>query len=305
MRTAFSVVAQWFRDAWSLPWSLKGPFLGVLTLLLTLVAVVAVLAFPGEGGGDGAVGGAVRVPTPSATAEPTSTASPTPTPSPSPIPDPPLPSPRPPSPPAERGLTAAEVTECESGQFGGWDDAFNLKRRGFTPFPAPLMATSDPVACKAHWLTAYDDGYSRGGNDKCRIVYDYIGVASPEEIEFCSQVLGLPTPTPKPYVANLKNPIEAIIYATYWMCCDADATLALAMDYPPLHYSDLSALPEDCGAEFDINYVWWVVQCQATNVKGCVFEGNSFECAKKYTMDPLCVSDLDPDNIYPCGHVYR
>ena len=303
MPTAFSVVAQWFREAWSLPWSLKGPFLGALAVLVALVAVVAVLAFPGEGGGDGAVSGAVQAPTPTATAEPTSTASPTPTPSPSPVPDSAPPS-RPPPPPPEPVLNAAEVIECESGQFDGWDDAFNYKRHGFTPFPAPLMATSDPVACKALWLTAYDDGYSRGGKDACSITYDYIAVASPEEIEFCSQVLGLPTPTPKPYVPNL-NPGAAVIYATAWMCCDADATLVLAVANPPLYYSDLWAIPDsgDCGAEFDIYYFWWVVQCQATNIKGCV-EGNSFECAKKYTMDPLCVSDLDPDNIIPCGHVY-
>ena len=42
MRAALSAVGQWLRDAWDLPWRLKGPFLGVLGALLVMLIVVGV-----------------------------------------------------------------------------------------------------------------------------------------------------------------------------------------------------------------------------------------------------------------------
>ncbi len=242
---------------------------------------------------------------------------PTPTPTPSPIPTPPptatpIPGPtaarppviviaqsppQPPAPAPERGLTAEEMIECEFGQFDGWDDAFNLRPYGFTFFPAPLKLTADPIACEDIWLAAYDDGYSRGTNDKCNIISDYIGVASSGELEFCS-LEPPPPPTPAPYVPIL-SAAEAAFFATNWMCCDADSTLFVARrDYPSLSYHDFWALPQDCTAEFDINYLWWVVVCEAYWID-CF----AFECATLYTLEPLCVSDLDYD-VGPCGLLY-
>lgn len=90
------------------------------------------------------------------------------------------------------------MVECESGQSDGWDDAFNLRPYGFTPFPASLKATTDPVACEALWLTTYEDGYSGGTNDYCSIVLDYIDVAPPEDLAFC----GL-EPAPIPTVVDV------------------------------------------------------------------------------------------------------
>jgi len=229
-------------------------------------------------------------PTPSPTPSPTNTPQPTQEPAPvvaeavSPL-------------PSERGLTAAEVIECEFGQFDGWDDAFNLRPYGFTPFPTSLTLTTDPVACEAIWLTAYGDGYSRGMNDKCGLISDYIEVASPQELEVCS-LEAPPPPTPAPYVPNLQSPGEAIIFAIGWMCCEYGATIAVAVDNPRLYYSDLWAFPQDCIAEFDINYIWWVVQCEATEID-CF----GFGCAIRYTTKPMCVSDLDHD-VVPCGHLY-
>jgi len=54
LRTAFSVVAQWLRGAWRLPWSLKGPLLGVLGVLVVLLAVLPVVITVGGGGSDDA-----------------------------------------------------------------------------------------------------------------------------------------------------------------------------------------------------------------------------------------------------------
>ena len=190
------------------------------------------------------------------------------------------------------------MIECEFGQFDGWDDAFNLRPYGFTPSPASLTLTTDPVACEVIWLAAYDDGYSRGGMDKCGLIYEYITVASPREIDFCSQVMGLPPPTPAPYIPNLQSPGEAIIFAIGWMCCEYGATIAVAVDNPRLYYSDLWAFPQDCVAEFDINYIWWVVQCEATEID-CF----GFGCATRYTTKPMCVGDLNHE-VVPCGHLY-
>ncbi len=53
----------WLREAWNLPWRLKGPFIGVVAALV-IALVVVVLA----GGGDGSPGvsGVLGTPTPSA-----------------------------------------------------------------------------------------------------------------------------------------------------------------------------------------------------------------------------------------------
>lgn len=48
MRAALSAAAQWLRDAWSLPWRLKGPVLGVVIALLAVVAVVAAVGDSGD-----------------------------------------------------------------------------------------------------------------------------------------------------------------------------------------------------------------------------------------------------------------
>ena len=82
-------------------------------------------------------------------------------------------------------LTAAEEIECSFGESDGWDDAFDLWAYGFTPPPSSILLTTDPATCEAIWLLAYDDGYLRGWRDRCTIVYDYIDVATPEELEFC------------------------------------------------------------------------------------------------------------------------
>ncbi len=43
MRAALSAIAQWFRDAWNLPWSLKAPFLGVLAVVFALLVTVTLI----------------------------------------------------------------------------------------------------------------------------------------------------------------------------------------------------------------------------------------------------------------------
>ena len=112
---------------------------------------------------------------------------------------------------AEPILTAAEVIQCEGGQFDGWDDAFNLLPYGFTSFPAALTVTTDPAACEALWLTAYDGGYARGKNDRCSIVSDYPTVSSAEELEFCGV-----EPPPPPTPTSIISAAEAGILVFNW-----------------------------------------------------------------------------------------
>lgn len=135
------------------------------------------------------------------TETPTPLPSPTPTPVPTPVPVPPAeptvvyipvqpkPTPAPvtpaPTPTPKPVLMAAEEIECSSGEFDGWDDAFDLWAYGFTPSSSFILRTTDPATCEAIWLLAYDDGYLRGWRDRCSIVYDYIEVSTPEELEFC------------------------------------------------------------------------------------------------------------------------
>ena len=88
----------------------------------------------------------------------------------------------PPAPPKQ--LTAAGEINCQSGDHNGWEDAFDLHSRGYTSFPLSLRLTTDPAACEGIWSTSYEVGYVRGGNDKCKIAYDYIDVAQPEAIQF-------------------------------------------------------------------------------------------------------------------------
>ena len=51
---AMKAIAQWFWDAWNLPWNLEGPFLAlsvvVVSLLVTVNAIIAM------GGGDNTTG---------------------------------------------------------------------------------------------------------------------------------------------------------------------------------------------------------------------------------------------------------
>ena len=46
-----------------------------------------------------------------------------------------------------------------------------------------MQSTTDPAACEGIWATSYENGYVRGGNDKCKLAYDYIDVAEPEVIQ--------------------------------------------------------------------------------------------------------------------------
>ena len=74
MRAALSAIAQWFRDAWNLPWKWKGPFLALSVVVLAAVATVSIIM--ATGGDDTAVLKEVQAPT--ATAEPTSAPMPIP-----------------------------------------------------------------------------------------------------------------------------------------------------------------------------------------------------------------------------------
>ena len=198
---------------WALPRLWKGSISGGAVAVFVALIIGVILAT--GGGGNTAVGRVVRGLTPTTTAEPTSTPTPRPTHTaaptltPSPAPPPPAPpapaapAPPPAPPPApEAGLTAAEMIDCEVGQSDGWNDGFNLRTYGFTPFPASLTLTTDPVACEALWHTAYDDGYASGRTDICSIVGDYIDVASPEELEFCGLEPPPPPPPPEPEPAG-------------------------------------------------------------------------------------------------------
>ncbi len=66
-----------------------------------------------------------------------------------------------------------------------------------------MQSTTDPAACEGIWATSYENGYVRGGNDKCKIAYDYIDVAEPEVIQFCTQVMGLPAPATSQPITTL------------------------------------------------------------------------------------------------------
>ncbi len=189
-----------WRRVWALRWQWKGLGLVVTSFFVVGVGLSVVL-----GSDDDTAGSDVTTSTPTSTAAVTPRSTPSTSPvsiatseasqetppqqssqqSPSPAPTP------------KPDLTAAEVIECEFGQFDGWDDAFNLKSFGSTPFPASLKATTDPVACETLWLTSYDNGYSDGTNDICSMVLDYIDVASSGELAFCD-LEPAPTPTPTP-----------------------------------------------------------------------------------------------------------
>ncbi|MDK1039661.1 MAG: hypothetical protein QGD91_12250 [Actinomycetota bacterium] len=138
------------------------------------------------------------------------------------------------------GLTAAEVIECEFGQFDGWDDAFNLKSYGATLFPASLKATTDPVACETLWLTSYDGGYSEGTTDLCNLVLEYIDVASPEDLVFCgleAETTPIPTPAPTPAPIDCNN--DALVVG------DRVKGLYQAKGYPATTYEGLSSEADD------------------------------------------------------------
>ena len=87
MRTAFRAVAQWFRDAWNLPWRMKGPLLGALSVLIVLFTASGLILATG-GGSATEVSDVVQAPSPthSPTANPTPQPTPTATPQPSPSP---------------------------------------------------------------------------------------------------------------------------------------------------------------------------------------------------------------------------
>ena len=187
-----------WRRIWALRWQWEGLGLVVTSFFVVGVGLSVVLGSNDNAGSDVTT----SAPTSTAAATPTSprltpSTSPTsiatseasqgtsPQQSPSPAPTP------------KSGLTVAEVTECGFGRFDGWGDAFNLKSYGFTPFPASLKATTDPVACESLWLTSYGGGYSEGTDDACGLVLEYISVASPEDLAFCG-LEAEPTPTPIP-----------------------------------------------------------------------------------------------------------
>lgn len=184
----------------------------------------------------------------------------------------------PPPPPPAYGLNAAEVIECEGGQFDGWDDAFNLRSYGFTPFPASLKRTTDPVACEALWLTAYDDGYSSGTNDKCSIVSDYIEVASPEELEFCR----LEPPPPPPPQKPTPTPTPAPIQDTYWIYWDEVAFYVISSNLS----CSAPALPISC----QDSELGWTLSCRES--LGDVFcthsNDGSFSCRQYLGDEVLC-----------------
>ena len=273
LRAILPGVRQWFRDAWGLPWSLKGPFLGVFSTLAVLFAVLGIVLATTGASDDTAVSGAdqrptrtaARVPTPTPTPTPNATPLPTPSPTPSPPPaaapvltalEPESPPPPPPAP--ARGLTAAEVIDCESGQSDGWDDAFNLKPYGFTPFPAPLKLTTEPVACEALWLTAYDDGYSRGTDDRCSIVSEYVSVSSPEELEFCG-LEAPPPPTPSPALH------EVAVIALVETALETGELQNGTVSFP---FAGLWLVrAETCVATW--NGAYWHVYCDYAKLAGC------------------------------------
>ena len=270
LRAILPGVRKWFRDAWDLPWSLKGPFLGVLSILAGLLAVLGIVLAMNGGSNDTTVSGAVQAPTAAAprVSTPTPTATPLPTPSPTPTPPPPgapvLPALEPESPPPpapERGLTAAEAIECEFGQFDGWDDAFNLRPHRFTLPPPSLELTSDPGACEALWLTAYDDGYSRGTDDKCSIVSEYLGVASPEELEFC----GLEAPPPPSPPTPSPTYHEAAVVALVETALETGELQNGTVSFPFAGLWFVRA--ETCTATWGGAY--WHVYCDYAKLAGC------------------------------------
>jgi hypothetical protein len=187
-------------DIWARSWAMSWPFKaavasgGVLAISLT-VALAAILA---AGGGDESSNGRVASEptlrptappsTPKRTSAPRAQAT---------VPPLRLPT-APPAPRRNPTLSPAEVIDCKGGEFDGWDDGFDLRPHGYTTFPASLTTTTVPSECKTLWLAAYGVGYTRGSNDKCGLVYEYISVSTPEEIAFCSQVLGRPVPSPAP-----------------------------------------------------------------------------------------------------------
>lgn len=299
MRRARFGLFRWVEKTWNLPWRLKGAFLGAPILVIALAVTLSVVVATGGDGGS-AEGGVAQAPSPAATITPSPTSTPTPKPTAKPMSSP-TPAPLPtqaqsPAPAAEPALTSAEVIGCEGGESDGWDDAFNLRPHGFTPFPAPLKLTTDPAACEDLWLAAYDDGYFRGTNDKCSIVSDYIEVATTGELEFC----GLePPPAPPVWPPHpLLDSETAILFAKGWMLGDADATVRLAVANPPIHYSELEAAGAACQAEYDPNMIWWAVVCQAQEY-ACILEGIIIWCPT-YSVK-LCVSDIEPFDVFaPC-----
>ncbi len=297
MRTVLSAVAQWFRDAWNLPWRLKGPSLGLLGALVAALAVAGVVLGNSGDNGSTAVRGATKAPelalTPTPTPIPTVTLTPSPTPTSTAAPTPtaavrqPEPAGSQPPPAPQRGLTAAEVSECElAGDNAGWEDAFNLLAHGFTAPPAALQLTTDPAACVALWLTGYDGGYSRGMGDKCNIVTEYIDVASAEELEFC----GLERP---PHL----DEATAIAFAVGWIAGSGDALRAVAVWDPVLHFADLE-LPTDCSGTYFKEQLWWVVDCHAREFN-CLLDINRPEPdCPRYPIS-LCVFDFSPYDVIP------
>jgi len=64
-----SAIAQWFRDAWNLPWSLKAPFLGVLAVVFALLVTVTLIVAVDGGDSNTAVSSAVQPPRPTGSSE--------------------------------------------------------------------------------------------------------------------------------------------------------------------------------------------------------------------------------------------
>lgn len=50
--------------------------------------------------------------------------------------------------------------------------------------------------CLGAWAENYASGYTKGGNDRCALTYEYIDVATSADVTFCTVTMGLGPPPP-------------------------------------------------------------------------------------------------------------
>lgn len=153
MRLALSEVSRRVKQAWNLPWRLKGPPLGVLVALLIASAVVVSV---GRGDDDTEGAEVVSAPTPTATSphrtKPTLTASPAPTPAPTPAPPPaPTQTPRP------TPLSIPRPTETQALEAAATPKPTE-KPTPILPTAVPLMPSCDPDATRGLAYGPFRDG---------------------------------------------------------------------------------------------------------------------------------------------------
>ncbi len=156
-------IAQWFKDAWNLPWSLKAPFLGVLAVVFALLVTVSVIIATG-GDDNTAVSGVARGPTQTATAEPALTAQPTATPEPTPKPEPsttPSATPEPPPPAPPPALTAPTTPPPPPPPP---TTPQPTAKPSPAPEPTPLIQADEAIAIALNWIIDTNDAYYLGGN---------------------------------------------------------------------------------------------------------------------------------------------